>query len=134
MPANHSTFLAEAEDFPPYLCVLIARKDRKPVTQEQIAKATGFGINRVIKMWHSTTWAGVAIEDVDKFRAACGITRANIRRHRCYLKVTLDLDRTTTGLNSFRKRPISGQQKLIEILKQHGPPKWLKDWLERKAA
>jgi len=96
---------------------MIARKPgRVPITQAEIASITGWGEKKVETMCGLKTWADVTVSDADKFRAACGIDRANQRRHKAYLRRTLDLGQTVTGLAAARKRPGIAQKRLIRLM------------------
>ncbi len=105
-----ATFLAEV-DFPltPLTCFVIARKGRQPISQEELALRTGWSMAKVQKFCRLKTWRRVTVEDLDKWRLACGIPRSQERRHRWFLKTSLALDRTPNGLQAFRKRPANAQ-------------------------
>lgn len=114
--ARPQTFLEELDQMPPYMCWVLARKPkRKPITQREIISATGWDKKKVTKFCGLKSWRGVTVEDADAFRSACGITRENERRHRAYLKRSLDPSRTLDGLSHVRKRPGKSQERLINI-------------------
>lgn len=96
---------------------MLARKGGgQPITQEELRQKTGWGKKKVEAMCGLLTWASVAVGDADKFREACGVTRANERRHRHYLKRTLNLSCTTKGLAHFRKHPRHATTRLLGLL------------------
>lgn len=95
--------------------MLARKKNGSPITQLEIKKETGWTLSKVEKFCGLKSWATVSVEDVDAFRVACGVTRASERRHRYYLKRTLDLSRTTSGLSHFRKHPGVASRKLVRL-------------------
>jgi hypothetical protein len=111
------TFLAEVEKFPPFKCWLLARHtDHTPITQAEIATATGWPLKKVRRFCGLQTWRGVPVEDIDTFRLACGITRHNEHRHHYYLKRSLDLNRTAAGLTHTRKRPGPANARALRLI------------------
>lgn len=118
MPARkqQDTYLKQLDELPPYKCWMLARKPRgQPISQAEIQSKTGWSANKVERLCGLKTWADVTVADADTFRKACGITRENERRHRFYLKRTLDLRVTTCGLSHFRKHPKSASKRLIGL-------------------
>lgn len=118
MPARKQqpTYLKQLDEIPPFKCWMLARKGAGiPITQEEIIRKTGWSKNKVERMCGLATWGDVTVADADRFREACGITRSNERRHRYYLKRTLDLAVTTCGLAHFRKHPKVASNRIIKI-------------------
>jgi len=118
MPARKQadTYLKQLDELPPFKCWMLARKGGgKPITQIEIARTTKWTLAKVEKMCGLKTWAEVTVEDADAFRLACGVSRSSERRHRYYLKRTLDLRVTASGLSHFRKHPAVASQKLIRL-------------------
>lgn len=118
MPARKQqpTYLLQLDELPPYKCWMLARRRGGiPITQQEIRRATGWNKKKVEKMCGLKTWAEVPVMEADQFRAACGVNRANERRHRYYLSRTLDLTVTACGLSHCRKRPVVANKRLIRI-------------------
>lgn len=70
-----ASILDRIENFPPFVCRLLARKHRGRVgmSHEDIAKASGLARSTVISISFRRTWVGIPIETVDRFSAACGV-------------------------------------------------------------
>jgi len=111
------THLSRINQLPPFVCWLLARRNRRPITQAEIAKATGWSLKKVRRFCGLQSWDNVPLKDIDPFRMACGITIANERRHREYLKRTLDLERVTDGFTHFRKRPKVAQRRVARLMR-----------------
>lgn len=110
------TYLKQLDELPPFKCWVLARKKGgQPITQTEISKKTGWTLSKVEKFCGMKSWAKATVEDADKFRQACGVTRSSERRHKYYLKRTLDLSRTVSGLAHFRKHPGVASKKLVRI-------------------
>lgn len=117
MAKKPDTYLEEMEEIPPYMCWVLARHpNRNPITQAEIVQRTGWDAKKVERFCGLKSWRGVKIEDVDSFRSACGVTRTNARRHRAYLKRTLDPNTTVNGLTHMRKRPMPAQTRIIRLV------------------
>jgi hypothetical protein len=106
MPARHTpnTYLEQMQEIPPYLCASLARKGRRAITQQELSEATGWSLSKVSTFCNLESFADVTVADADRFRIACGITRAGERRARFFLRRSLDITKTTNGFNHLRKR------------------------------
>lgn len=60
---------------PPFVCRLMARKQDgwKPLTIDDIAKASGIPRSTVHELSSRNSWNGVAVDIADRFAAACGV-------------------------------------------------------------
>jgi len=103
-------------ELPPYLVASLARVGRQAMTQEQIAAATGWSLCKVAKVAALKTWADVTIADADRFRIACGVSRAAERRARFFVRRSL-----STAINSFNHLRKKGGRR----------PKFLDDLLKK---
>jgi hypothetical protein len=96
------TYLQHLDQLSPRLCWALARKPgRRAVTQQELCQRTGWSSAKVQRFCKLTTWANETVLDTDTFRQACGVPRDSERRHRAYLKRTLDLAVTVNGLAHF---------------------------------
>jgi hypothetical protein len=71
------TLLELADQLPPNICRLIARENKRGMTNGRIAELAGMTEHRVAMLSMRKTWKGLAIEDIDAFRRGCGITVRN---------------------------------------------------------
>ena len=80
------SILEYLDRIPPRLCRQLARVGRFPLTNEQIAVASGLTIARVSRIAKLKTWASVPVGQAEAFRAACGVTHLTEWRQIAYLK------------------------------------------------
>lgn len=82
------TYREQADRLPPVVCFLLARKNGRPVRLIDIRATTGIPRRRVNAIAKASSWGGFTVDEMDAFRAACGITRANERRHIEFMRKT----------------------------------------------
>lgn len=80
------SLLEYLDRIPPHLCRKLARRGRFPLTNEQIAEASGLTIARVSRIGKLKTWAPVPVGQAQAFRSACGVTHKTEWRQVAYLK------------------------------------------------
>lgn len=80
-----TTILEALDEIPPALCVLIARRNRKPIPRAEIRKASGLSRAKWYAILKANTFRDLTIAEADALRVACGITLANEWRHRAYI-------------------------------------------------
>lgn len=80
------TYLAHLDRIPPCVCYLIARRNGVMMTLPQIAAESGLGARTVRRISRSASWAAFTVDQVDRFRMACGITVKSEKVHMRYLK------------------------------------------------
>lgn len=78
------TLLEMVDEIPPQLCVMIARRARKPIPEEEIKRASGLSRRGWQRLMKSNSFREF-IAPVDAFLAACGINPVNYHRHRAYV-------------------------------------------------
>lgn len=83
------THLDLLDEFPPALCRLIARHNRRGLTDGEIAKRAGWSIQKVVQIASMASWEYVPVGEASTFMSACGVYPANIRHHRRYIRRTL---------------------------------------------
>lgn len=71
---------------PPWVCRVLARHRRRPLTSEEIARRSGLTPSWVNRLSRKTTWAGVSVASADAFLAGCGVDPFRMKRHWSYLK------------------------------------------------
>ena len=119
--AKPKTYLEELNRLPPFVCWMVARRGRHPITQKEISRQTGWSLWKVEKFCGLTSWSGVTISDADLFRSACGIDRKNEYLHQKYLRRAMDRHRTAYGLVAARRRPASARQRFVRLSKTTQP-------------
>lgn len=113
---NPTTWLERIDRLPPLACRLCARRHRKPLTNEQIATAAGMTIERVAFISKQKSFGKFPIEEIDRFRMACGITPANEWRHVEYLKRTFDPWKTNKPLRHLDQLPAQHKTRLLKLI------------------
>lgn len=99
------TIAQKCERFPPVACRLLARKQMpkggvEPLSDEEIAAASGFTVPEVAKLSKKTSWMDVSVDTMLRFTRACGIDfddRDSLRLHTAFLN--------TSRMKYLRKRP-----------------------------
>lgn len=84
------TLTAKADRLPPCLLRLLAKKDGKLMSDEQLMKQTGWKKGKLKSIYRRATFARVPIEDVDIFFAACGLSPSSQNRKRWLVKLALE--------------------------------------------
>ena len=74
------TLLEKLNRLPPCLCRIFAKKNGRLMTDPELMEATGWGKKRLRKVYQSPSWAGIRVEDVDRFLTACGLRWSSQRR------------------------------------------------------
>lgn len=95
--ANPATYLECLDQIPPAYCRLIAREAKQGrwhriLTITQIAEAAGLSWQKTAAIARRKSFAGVTVEDADKFRRGCGITLANEQMHMKFIRRNLKND------------------------------------------
>lgn len=81
----HPLVLTHFDTLPPFVCVALARKNRRRMTLPEIAKAAGLSLRKVERIAPRLTWKTVRILDADRFASACGVDLINQAAARSYL-------------------------------------------------
>lgn len=58
---------------PPMLCRFVAHKRRRPMSNQDIADASGLARSTVVKLSKLDRWDGVRLDMIDAFSRACGV-------------------------------------------------------------
>lgn len=82
------TIFSQAEQIPPFLCRIIARRKHgwEPMSVRDIAAASGLTKTRVAIIAKRKTWAGIAIDHVERFSRACGVDLLHPAVHKHWLR------------------------------------------------
>lgn len=95
------------DNMPPAMVRLIARKPdgrRRPMTNAEIAEASGLDEERVVEISGLTTWDEVPVGEAHAFCSGCGVTYRNYGEHLWYIK------RSCNGM----RRPLAHLRNLPE--------------------
>jgi len=83
-------FWKRLDRYPPVLCRLLARQKRgRPLTTQEIAKASGLPPAKVEAISGSISWDGVTVLEMKDFTRACGCdftSQSHMRRVEDYLR------------------------------------------------
>ena len=79
------TLLEKLNRLPPCLCRIFAKKNGRLMTDMELIEATGWSMRHLRKVYQSSSWASVSVNDVDTFLAACGLRWSSQRRQLFYL-------------------------------------------------
>ncbi len=74
MKALTDTYAERLNRIPPFLCFAMAKDGRHKLSIRDVSKRSGLTIYTVRMMVRSKSWDRFPIADIDRFRAACGIT------------------------------------------------------------
>lgn len=90
-PKSQMTLIEWLDRFPPRYCRLVARTGTsngqlRPLTPEEFAAKSGLTVRMVHILSPRTTWKGVDVDIVERFRAAAGITFATESAQAKYLR------------------------------------------------
>lgn len=110
------TILQFADRLTPVEVRLCARVNNVAITTKQISERSGLHPRTVAKISRMTTWATVPIDMADRFIRACGVSLANGKRHREFLKET-KFDHVK---RQVKKHPMAGRLS-VELLTRHLP-------------
>ena len=80
------TLIEELNEFPPILCRILARRNRRAMTVSDIATMAGMSIGKAGACLMRKTWAEISVRDASALMWACGVTRGTRFRMREYLK------------------------------------------------
>ena len=70
---------------PPYLCRVLARKDRKALTNSEVSRISGLTVKRVGEIARLKSWGSVPLSQISAFSRACGVDLLNQSNVRKYL-------------------------------------------------
>lgn len=80
--------LATANQVPPFVCRLIARKKSgfHALSHSDISKISGIPRSSVADLSRLTSWDGIPIDVADRFASACGVNLTRPRQHLRWLR------------------------------------------------
>lgn len=74
------TLLEKLNRLPPCLCRIFAKRNGRLMSDAELMEATGWSIRHLRRVYKASSWADVAVRDVDTFLAACGLRWSSQRR------------------------------------------------------
>lgn len=75
----------QLDRLPPYLCRVLARKDRKALTNAEVSRISGLTVKRVGEISRLKSWGSVPLSHISAFTRACGVDLLNQSNVRKYL-------------------------------------------------
>lgn len=81
------TLEAKLNRIPPAIARLLAKHNGRLMTTDELIKRTGFGHMKLKHIAKQKTWGRIAVEDVDTFLTACGLSWSTQRRQRWLLQL-----------------------------------------------
>lgn len=81
------TLLEKLNRLPPCICRLLAKINGQLATDRELMMVTGWSRAKLGRIAKATTWAEIAVIDVDAFLFACGLTWSTQRRQLWLLQV-----------------------------------------------
>lgn len=110
------SFLQFMDQCPPYVVRRVARRGKKWVPAEVIAKHSGLSVATVMRYARMKSWSTIPVAKAQAFAAACG---HDLRRPS---KTISYLEGTTRRTNSlpFSHLPPFAQRQFTKLLKRYG--------------
>lgn len=112
------TYLTIVDEFPPALCRLVARNQRRGLTDRELAARLGWSIQKVVHISSAGSWSAISVGDMASFMTACGVMPSTIRHQRRYLKRTM---RSEDPLHHLRL-PAGATLRLLAALPERATP------------
>lgn len=75
--------------FPPCLARIMAVKDGRLMSDQELVKLTGWGERKLRRVYNSGTWLDITDREKFVFFEACGMNPFNLRRQRWLIKLAL---------------------------------------------
>lgn len=106
--------LDQANQIPPFVCRIIARKHSGfiPLSHSDIAQASGLSRSTVAAISRKVSWHGVTVDKADRFARACGVDLSQPRRALRWLRRAglIHLQRGTSQQRRFIKSLLTAQR------------------------
>lgn len=112
-----NSWTAMANRIPPKICLMLARRNRRGMTTDEVVKASGLSRQMICHLKGREDFSGVPIDVVDRFQKACGITPRNMAYQLRYMKRTFGvsarpLHHLEGAMSAEMKRGISKSKNL----------------------
>lgn len=107
---------------PPIIVRIQAREHGKPLDNEEIARRAGMTVQRLVRIYTAWDWNGVSLGEVDRVRAACGVTLRTQYRILGYIKRTLDERKVVRSMKHLRLMPKKKRDRLLKHLRNRMQP------------
>lgn len=75
--------------FPPCLARIMAIKDGRLMSDQELSKRTGWGGRKLRRVYNSSTWLDITDREKFMFFEACDLSPFNLRRQRWLIKLAL---------------------------------------------
>lgn|GEM_PF-3907701 len=113
------TLAQKLDRLPPCICRLLAKSNGELMTDAELMRRMRCGKDKLRRIVESRTWDGIAVQDVDDFLKACGLTWSTQRRQIWGLKRAVE-----KGLEGIRrmkhlKKPVAQKaSRVLTLLKR----------------
>lgn len=87
------TLTEKLDRLPPFIVRLLAKSNGRLMTTLELVEKTGFCSGKIKKLSKQTSWARIAVGDVDLFLKACGLSWSTQRRQRWLLELAISKGR-----------------------------------------
>lgn len=81
--------LTEKLRFPPCLARIMAVRDGKLMSDQELVKLTGWGERKLSRVYNSASWDDITGRDIDTFLTACGLSPFSLRRQRWLIQLAV---------------------------------------------
>lgn len=98
---TRNPYLDQLDEFPPWLCRVIARRNGHPLSNTEIAEVSGLSLRSIARISPQLSWDGVTCGARCRFLLGCNINPNHLKEHRRYLKRLnlVKIPRLYTGRN-----------------------------------
>ena len=101
------------ESFPPFLVAALARNQSgDALTMPQIADAAGLPLRSVCRIASRLTWAGVTLDNIEKFCRGCNFNLKSTRKQFDFLRKTPLVKHQFSHLSPIRRRTF--ERRIVE--------------------
>lgn len=75
--------------FPPCLARIMAKHNRRLMSDPYLMEQTGWSRNKLIRVYNSANWLDITERDQNIFLAACGLSTASLNRARWLVQLAM---------------------------------------------
>lgn len=102
------TLTEKLDRIPPCVARILAKKDRRLATDQDLVRITGWSMIKVRWVYQRRSWAGIKVADVDTFLSACDLNWSSQREKRWLLRLAMERGGIGT-MQHLQRRKMSHQ-------------------------
>lgn len=116
-----ASLLTKLNSCPPFLCRILARKNRgrAGLSHDELAERSGLARSTIAALSFKTSWEGIPVDTADRFAQACGVNHLSAKRQVYFM--------VHRQLGTFMLRATNSQKlmyrKLFGLLDKWATPK-----------